>query len=236
LRTSAISFDISNSDLQVVALLFPKTPYAVPEGVTVQVFIDFGAGLIIQYAGPVVTFDDGSTGIVAVLDLGFSPVIKFSARILNNQNGSTWAAPGQTIDVGEFWYGTLQEFKNTTDPKRKLVDLVTNRRSHNNTNQPLFGGNPFYQWTYTFTPMSEASAYSSATIPTYAQIEYALSQTKASLIIGRIYTRGTTTVDQASVNYSSAFGRPATDGLRELQAHKDGHYWLAGLTFETQPG
>jgi hypothetical protein len=239
LTVSGLSLPVAALEKKIFALFCPLTQYAIPEGVLVQItmYDATEANFISTGLTSLVALDNGATAVIALTSNSATPfVIDHIKVFIENNIGShtTWATSGQIFDIGEIWFGSLTEFKNTTDPKRKLVDNVTNRRSHNLTNQPLFGGATFYQWTYGLTPMSNSAAYSGSTVPTYSQVEFALSQAKAALIIGRIYTPGTTTIDQASINYSTAFGRPATDGLRELQAHKDGPLWTAGLVFETQ--
>jgi len=232
-------YNLRTGQLTVLAIMMPKTPYGTPAGVLITASFTGFVGMIpysVSFSGRTVQLDDGSNIFIGIAasPQDFSPGVA-AVHIFNDQNGATWAAPGQSIDIGEIWFGTLQEFKNTTEPKRTLVDNVTNRRSHNNTNQPLFGPKPYYQWNYGFTPMPNATAYSGASVPTYSQVEYALSQSRSALIIGRIYTPGTTTINEDDVKFSTAFGRPATNGLQQLAAVKDGPFWTAGLVFETQP-
>jgi len=231
------SFTIPKDAYLVAALLMPKTAYAVPVGANID--FSFGVSLGIVGGTEVVQTDTGANVAIVVIQntTGSAQTItSIKCDILNVvPGGATWATPGQTVDIGEIWFGTLQEFKNTTEPKRALIDGITNRRSHNNTNQPLFGQKPYHQWTYGFTPMPNATAYSSSAVPTYSQVEYSLSQSKSALILGRIYKPGTTTPAPDDLKFFMAFGRPATNGLQQMQAVKDGPYWVAGLVFETQP-
>jgi hypothetical protein len=84
--------------------------------------------------------------------------------------------------------------------------------------------------------MPNASAYSSGSTPTYSQIEYQMSQARSMLILGRIYTPSTTTINTDDLKFFAAFGRPATNGLQQMAAVKDATgLWTAGLIFETQP-
>jgi hypothetical protein len=238
-RVTAAVSGMKSVGLPVVAALCPKTPYALPPGTVIGFDISIPSATDVTLTGNVVEFDNGATGVVIVSPYGsidWSLVDLVSFYIFNNDGtGSTWASPGQIFDIGEIWFGTLQEFRNTTDPKRTLVDGVTNRRSHNNTNQPLFGPKPFYQWTYGFTPMPNASAYSGSAVPTYSRVEFAMSQARSMLIIGRIFTPGTTVLNADDIKFYTAFGRPATNGLQQMQRNKDGEFWSAGLVFETQP-
>ena len=236
---SITGFSLSADQLTVLAVLMPKTPYAIPAGVLITAsFTGFVwmTPYSVSFSSRTVELDDGSVAFIALASSpnDFSPGVA-AVHVFNDQNSATWATPGQSVDIGEIWFGTLQEFKNTTDPQRTLVDNVTNRRSHNNTNQPLYGPKPYYSWKYNFAPMPNASAYSSATIPTYSQVEYQMSQSRSMLILGRIYTPGTTTINTDDLKFFAAFGRPATNGLQQMQAVRDGPYWVAGLVFETQP-
>lgn len=230
---------IHDPGLMVLALLCPATPYAIPAGVSMQFsFANFSGFFGKTVNATFVQLNNGATMAIGIYNnAGFGDdyiVGSVNAKIFNNLNGATWATTGQIFDVGEFWFGSLQEFKSATDPKIALVDNITNRRSHNNTNQPLFGPSPYRQLTAGLVPMSDASAYSGTN--NFMQSMYALAGAKSALAIARLYQRGTTTVDTAALNQLTIFGRPGVSGVGPLAGVKDASgLWTANVMIEESP-
>jgi hypothetical protein len=218
--------------LFVVAVLCPKTPYALPVGVQLNVFahttilIGIGSGRTVQ-------FDNGSVGAIFVTNqlAGFS-YDYILLDVVNDQNGSTWATASTVVDVGELWFGSLDEFKLSTDPKIDLIDPTLMRRSHSNQPWPLFI-KPYNQWTFNFTPMNNTKAYDSSSIPSFASVRYAISQAQCALVLPRIYTPGTNTINAIDLAQLTCFGKP--DSVGPLAGVKDGPLWTATMTFGEAP-
>jgi hypothetical protein len=196
----------------VVAVLCPKTQYAIPEGVKVKGFFSVGATSVIV-SSTVKTFNNGATGVVFLVNLSTLPagaITQFGLDVYNDIAGFTWATAGQTVDIGEIWFGTLQEFKNTPDPQIALIDPTQNRRSHNNTPQPLFG-KPYRTLTASLPPISDSTAYYGTQNWDYVRNQIVRAQ--AVLAIPRVYVRGSSsTQDSNAINQLSIFGRPEAQG------------------------
>jgi hypothetical protein len=238
--TFGSAMPIVAGDNWAVAYLCPKTPFAIPVGTLVAMAVKGPSGaMTLTSGGQIVQFDDGSNGFLAVGVMPSLAPIGGSVTgfefIIQNSNGSTTVfAPGATFDLGEVWFGTLDEFEMLTDPKLDLVDPTLNRRSHSNQPWPLFL-KPYNQWTYNFAPMTDAKAYDSGTIPSFASVRYALSQATCALVLPRVYVRGSkTTVDAVALNQLTCFGKP--DKVNALAMVKEsGALWTASMVFGQAP-
>jgi hypothetical protein len=212
----------ARTDQIVIAFFCPNTPYALPVGARVLLQINDGTATPhVAINGDVVQFNNGGRGIVATgnPDMDFTAV-SVDAVMYNSLNGTTttWATAGQTFDLGEVWFGTLQEFKALTDPKYDLIDPTLMRRSHSNQPWPLFV-KPYRQWTYNFAPMDTTKAFDSSSTNSFDMVRYQISQANCALFITRIYVQGTSTIDPLAIAQQTCFGKPddvgAMTGVKE---------------------
>ncbi len=221
----------------VIAVFFPKTPFAVPAGVEIDAFSQHGLVTTALATGTTVQLNNGATAaifFVSALINGGSPLAYdyLLISVLNNLNGSTWYTAGQTVDTGEIWFGSLNQFNLVTDPKFALIDPTLQRRSHNNNPWPLFI-KPYKQWTFNFTPMSNTKAYNSASVPSFDSVRYSLAAGNCALVLPRIYTPGTTTINTVDLNQLACFGKP--DQVGQISAVKEGPLWTATMLFGEAP-
>lgn len=237
--TSTISPTVFTTESFLVAAAFmPKTDYAVPEGVLIEMLVN---GVSVDSIRSRLR-NDGSVVWFALQPFAgvSTPATSVALRIWNSQSigGSTpatWATSGQTIDVGEIWFGTLQEFRSATDPEYGLVDPTTNRRSHDNTNQPLFR-KPYRTFTTDLLAMRDSSAYLDSTVLSFDAIRYGLSQASAALIIPRYQRPGTadpTTIDYDEIAQLAIFGR--VESIGPLRGLANTGRWVSRLEFSEQP-
>lgn len=231
--------DYKAGDLIALAFLCPKTAYVPPVGAAVFFQMNNAAhvpklsiqDLYIQQ------FNNGSVGVVGVgtVSADFTGAEIF-VGLYNNLNGvlsgPTWATPGQTLDIGEIYFGKLHEFKTTLDPQSQLVDPTTNRRSHSNQAWALYG-KPYKSWTVKFTPMVDVTAFDSSSADSFDKVRYALTQAKCALFLPRIYTPGASTIDRVALNQLACLGR--VDSLVALAGMTSARRWTAGMTFSESP-
>lgn len=226
---------IPKNGLVVLAIYCPKTPYAIPANVLAQVVLDDGSHTISPTA-EFVELNNGATAAIAIASNTtggiFTPTsIHFSIFNENLLTVTTWATSGQTVDIGEIWFGNLVEFKGAPDPQYSLIDPTTNRRSHNNTPWALYQ-KPYRTFSAGITPISDAVAYSDTV--NFDGVRYALATCTACLVIPRLYTRGTTTQDANAINQLSIFGRP--ESIEPLTGVRDASgLWTARLTVSEAP-
>lgn len=197
----------------VVAMLCPKTPYAIPVGALITGTIGY-QGVISHYvsvSGLTVQFNNGSTGIYLITPttegLTDGTINTMQLNVVNRKQialgGSTWATPGQTLDIGEIWFGTLQEFDLQNDPTYNVIDTTLQRRSHSNVPWPLFQ-KPYRQWALNFAPMDDTAAWSGSYNFDYCRNLW--TQSQAMVILPRVYTPGTANISNADLNQFALFG------------------------------
>lgn len=226
--------------IAVVAVLMPDTAYAIPAGVLIGGSFSIGGAGGISTSGHVVRLNNGANALFMVMvnnGFGAAPITPDTVQVVvwNNLNGSTWATSGQTFDIGEAWFGTLQEFKTATDPQYSLIDGTTNRRSHSNQPWPLYR-KPYRQITTDLPPMSTSVAYTGTNNFDYTRNQ--LSQCSSCLVIPRLYTPGSTTSQATDdINQLSIFGRPESIGpLKRVANSKGGNdLWASSVTFSEAP-
>jgi hypothetical protein len=222
--TSTATMTIPANGTFVGALFLPNTPYALPVGVVVYIDVDNGLGTQIQVQTEVVQLNNGGRASIGIIPASSFVGADFHVAsvhvyIYNSDGSGTWASPGETFDVGEVWFGTLQEFKALTDPKYDLIDPTLMRRSHSNQPWPLFV-KPYRQWTYNFAPMDTATAFDSSSVPSFDTVRYEISQQNCALFLTRIYVQGTSTLDPVAFYQQMCFGKP--DSIGALSAVKEG--------------
>lgn len=232
---SSISFNLGQ--VGVLALLMPKTTYAIPAGVSIIVsFNDLsGIPIAVTASATTTTFNNGATGAIVIVpnNTGNLTITEVSVKIFNDKNGATWATAGQNFDIGEIWFGTLKEFKNVGDPQSDIASGVTQRRSHNNNPWPLMGANPYKTWTINIAPMNDTTSFNSSSADSWDSVRYSLSQATSALILPRLYVPGSSSVTDTNYQQFAMFGRP--DSIGPLKAVKNSNLWTSSMVFSESP-
>lgn len=222
---------VTTSQVWVLALFCPKTPYAIPAGVSVVLAMTDAAEIdAMQYQGVTVALNNGSTAIIGIgaLSGGAFTAAKMTVIIKNNLGGSTWAAPGQNVDVGEVWFGTLREFKTTLDPSVQIMSSRVNRRSH--SNQPWSRlGKQYKSWQAKFSPMTDVDAFDDTSAESFDSVSYAMAAAPCALFLPRIHVPGSSTIDPVALAQLACFGK--VDALEALQGMPNARRWTAAMSF-----
>lgn len=236
---SSTPMSIAAGDLIVFALLCPNTQYTIPKDALIGFYI-VGTFAHSVGSGQIVAFNNGGNGIYLAYTLTTADILAVGSSLtgvqfwLDNTNGSTtWASAGQAVDVGELWFGKLQELKIAGDPKISLLGGPTERRSH--SNQPwALQQKSYRQMQTSIVPMSDSSAYSGTN--NFEKTRYALAAANSALFIPRLNVRGSSTQDADSLAQLTIFGRPTVAGLGPLVGVKDASgLWTANLSIEEAP-
>ncbi len=226
--TVTITATFASTVLRCAGLLCPlSTGYSLPVGLKVTVDSGLGGNATTQRTQ---RLPDGSVGIYWAFPAG-SAVTTITFTIYNDVNGSTYFTAGQVFDIGEAWAGGGTVWKIANNVESNLVDTITNRRSHNNQAQPIFH-NPYESTGFSFTPMTDTSAYDPTSALSFKQMRYRLLTAKSALVMPLRHVRGTTTVDPVPLHALTLFGRP--DAMQALTGNND-RYWTAKLTMSAAP-
>jgi hypothetical protein len=229
------AFSVPAGAFVYFAVLMPKTPYAVPQFAGIDCTVTNGTRT--TSGGAFVALTNSNAGIMICRgqNTGADYVATSCTMKVKNLAGvSTWAASGQTVDVGEFWFGTVQEFKGAVDPKISLLGGPTERRSHSNSPWPLMQ-KPYRQFSSPIMPIDDAAAYGGS--DSLSSVLYALTSARSVLVIPRLYQRGSTTaIDTEALNQLAIFGRPAVSGIGPLTGVQNASgYWTGSLVVEESP-